>query len=148
MSQEKEKRSFSSRFHGVIKWRKRFSAIIYDKEKKRKWLGTFLSEKVAAHVYNQKRIELFGENDSKLNIISEDDRNENEKERGAKSKYYGVTKIRNKYRAQLYIHGKNRNLGTFNSSKDAAKKVNEKKKEIFGELAKRLNIISSDEEEI
>jgi len=54
--------------------------------------------------------------------------------------YKGVTKIRNKYRANIKLEGKKIHLGYFNDVKEAALVYNKAAKKYFGEFALLNNI--------
>lgn len=55
--------------------------------------------------------------------------------KSSKSKYKGVGKQRNNYRATIYKNGRRMYLGTFSSAKEAAIAYDQKAKELFGEFA-------------
>ena len=57
------------------------------------------------------------------------------------SKFRGVHKDRNKWRARIENNGVKYNLGSFNNREDAAQSYNEKAKELFGDFAS-LNFIT------
>lgn len=111
---------------------------------KRHYLGLFDSEIEAAAAYNQKALELFGEN-AVLNDVPEDVVPP-KKERKKSSKYRGVLKRPSgKWEACIWYKGKSHHLGYFDSEIEAAKAYNAKALELHGDKAK-LNIIPEEEE--
>jgi len=69
----------ANRYYGVARRGKRFYVSLWTKGGKTLSLGSFAREKTAARKYNEKRIELLGENCNRLNVISSDE-SDNEEE--------------------------------------------------------------------
>ena len=125
-----KKTNNSSIYYGVNKesnssrW---LARILYGNERIR--IGTFENEWLAADAYNQKAVELFGD-DALLNKLSEEHQKEKlsyvPKKKITSSKYTGVSfnKRDNKWCASVHWDGKRKHIGYYINEIDAAKAYN------------------------
>jgi hypothetical protein len=120
----------STGYNGVYKSGKRFASKIYI-NRKNKYLGTYATPKEAALVYDRAVVQ-HKLSSSRLNYpdglpIDDEDykelMNPKKKRRLAStntSGYTGVYKSGKRFKAQISIDGKNRNLGSYDTPKEAA----------------------------
>lgn len=104
--------------------------------------GNFKNILLAANKYNQMALHYFGEF-ANLNVFTDSQQKEIEnppievrnKNRNNTTGYIGVSPSGNKFVATIYVNGKNKYLGTYNDSKEAAKQYNIAALEIKGSNA-------------
>lgn len=129
-----------------VTWHKRlncWSVSIATDKSKWKHLGYFRDELSAAQCYNY-HAKLFHGEYAKLNdlpVHTEDNWKENQIVKKKTSKYFGVSKVGNKWIVQIHHNKKNHNLGSFDNEIEAALVYNQKALELRGEKAK-LNILN------
>jgi len=110
------------KYKGVYKRGKRFRAYICIDCKKQN-LGTFDTSKEAAQAYDLAAIQA-GRPTSKLNFLDQVPKKYKPKKKklssGNTTGFRGVAKNGNRFIAQIYFDGENRNLGMFGTTKEAA----------------------------
>lgn len=140
---KKAHRKSSSKYKGVS-WRgdsnKWLAKIKVDGKDYR--IGLFVNEDEAAKAYNQVAKEIYGE-DYLLNVIGIDNRAESiaskprtktTRKRGS-SGIKGVRFYKGAWRARIWVGGKEKYLGTFNTAEEAAKAYDKEAYEIHGDKA-------------
>jgi hypothetical protein len=127
------KENTASIYFGVTfdKNTKRWVARIRVKSlEERKFIGSFENEWLAALAYNNKALELFGEN-AKLNILTDEHQKEklqNVPKANVKSSWYrgvSLNKRDMKWCAAVHWDGKRRHIGYYSNEIDAAKAYNQ-----------------------
>jgi len=110
------------KYKGVTKQGKKFRAYIHI-DRKKQGLDTFDTAKGAAQAYDHAAIQA-GHPTSKLNFLDQVPKNYKPANKKLDPRnttgYRGVSKYRNRFMALISIGGKQRNVGTFGTAKEAA----------------------------
>ena len=110
------------KYKGVTKKGERFRAEIWI-DGKTQSLGTFDTPKEAAQAYDRAAIQA-GRPTSKLNFLDQVPKNYKPKKKKLRSTntigYRGVVKQKNRFKASIYIDGRQHHIGNFGTTKEAA----------------------------